>query len=186
MPEPLRFRLRSETRAAHERLDAKILHMFASDRGYGAYLRGALKARTELESLVFHPFSPVPTALITPISADLERDLRDIEPAALNTVGHVVTTTQPDEPGVWGVGYVLAGSALGAIRLREWADGLGFTATHGARHLANQVIGAGQWPRFVQAMHGFSMTDEEEHRCVEGAKMAFDIFDRAMEPLVDA
>jgi heme oxygenase len=189
MPQGLRLRLRSQTRDVHTRLDAAIAGLFEDRVGYGRYLRGALAARGALEALVSSRPSPVPEALIRPITDDLSTDLRDVLPTAHSSAATFADTdtagAEVVEPRLWGIGYVLAGSALGAITLQKWAGGLGFSDRFGARHLAAQVAGARSWPHFVGALEQMPMTTADEADCIDGAILAFTAFESALEGPVD-
>jgi heme oxygenase len=185
MPQGLRFRLRSQTREVHARLDATIARMFEDRVGYGRYLLGAFSARARLEALLAR--CPSTDVFIDPIRDDLAADLNDVMPMEqADRRAAIDIAALLEAPRAWGVGYVLSGSALGAITLQKWAAGLGFSDRFGARHLAVQVAGVKSWPLFVSALEALPMSAGEEAGCVEGAMLAFAMFERALEMPVDA
>lgn len=164
--------LSAATRAAHRELDSAIRRngYFSHGERYITYLRASLRARQALEAgLRAQPVLPAAAYETAPV---LELDLRDLggqprpRPPAV-----------PLEPAAaWGVLYVLLGAGMGARHLRQWAAALGFSASHGARHLALQAERAGAWPEFLARLNGLRFAAHEEAACLAGARGAFACF----------
>lgn len=185
MASHLRFRLREETRARHDRLDGRIAPLFKDLAGYETYLVGAWRARSGLEALILDPASPVESSLIPASAGLMAADLLDLD-LSPDANGAGWTGPTPDAAGLWGVGYVLAGSALGATQLRAWAGRLSLTESFAARHLARQAESARLWPAFVDALDSAQLTPAEEARCLAGADLAFAAFEACLAAPVDA
>lgn len=175
-----RFRLRADTRRAHQRLDAAIAPLFRDRDAYGLYLSGAWRARACLEASVLAANSPLPLGLLTPTAPALAADLDDLglaaEPGAWPGEGEIPLGLADQ----WGVGYVLAGSALGAVHLLTWASALDLSAAFGARHLAAQAAQAKLWPQFVAKLDAAPFSPEDERRCSDAAVSAFETFAEAL------
>ncbi|MCI3135021.1 biliverdin-producing heme oxygenase [Phenylobacterium aquaticum] len=185
MASHLRFRLRDETRARHDRLDGRIAPLFKDLAGYKTYLLGAWRARSALEALIFSEASPVGPWLIPASAGRMAADLLDLD-LAPEACAPGWTGPTPDAAGLWGVGYVLAGSALGATHLRAWARRLSLTESFAAQHLAHQADCAALWPAFVDALDAAQLTPAEAARCVAGADLAFAAFEACLAAPVDA
>jgi heme oxygenase len=185
MASRLRFRLREETRARHARLDGQIGPLFKDLSGYKTYLAGAWRARSGLEALIATAASPVSPSLLPASAGLMADDLLDLD-LSPDAAGPCWTGPAPDAAGLWGVGYVLAGAALGATQLRAWAGRLSLTESFAARHLARQAECAGLWPEFVEALAAANLSPDEETRCVAGADLAFAAFEACLAAPVDA
>jgi heme oxygenase len=167
----LRFHLRRKTADLHHRLDARIGE-FQTRADYRRYLGSAELFRRQAEPAItaaaergwFGDWRPglVHDALAADI-ADCGLDpAPDIAPIVL----------LDDAAQAWGALYVLEGASLGAIILLQRAEAIGFSATHGARHLAAQSQRLTPWPRFTAALD--SRTDLDWERVVDGARQMFD------------
>ena len=102
----------------------------------------------------------------------LRQDLLDmgLEPPA----GDAPTLPVDDPETLLGTLYVVEGSNMGAAILAKEAAKLGFTAEHGARHLAGHPEGrALHWRRFTAALNEVELTAEEEARIEAAATEAF-------------
>jgi heme oxygenase len=177
-----RFKLRDETRDAHERVDRAIQPLFGSLDGYGVYLRGAHQARAKLEAMVSDLRPPMPNLGELVIAADIALDLGDLRIASPSAASvEPLDIAQPGVPEQCGIVYVLAGSSLGAVHLRGMAAELGLSDGFGARHLARQASATKLWPALVDALEWVEMSPEEEERCTNGALLAFTEFQRALD-----
>lgn len=178
-----RQRLQAETRSAHRRLDGVVLGAVAQGReGYADYLAAAWAARGRLEALTLVEGSPV-AGFIVPVRDDLALDLSE---AAGEHLAQAVNAPRPAAPanpgeaGLWGIGYVLAGSCLGAAHLMRHVAAFGITSSFGARHLARQMNATAHWPRFVEALEGLQFTPTQEAECLTAADAAFAAFRTAL------
>lgn len=165
-----RFALRDMTRGDHERLDALVGH-FGDAKSYIRYLEGMASFRGRVERALSEIDYPENFGDWRPglIFADLVRDLGAFERSAV--VSDEEFRMPLDRDGLLGVLYVLEGSALGARVLVRRAAALGFTAEHGARHLAAQTSQPGSWPRLVALLDGLEPAGLE--RAAQAAKMTF-------------
>ena len=143
-----RFALRDLTRGDHERLDALVGH-FGDSKSYTRYLEGMAAFRAPVERALLQADTSAILGEWQPgmVSAELAQDLRDLGRENVAAVGDFPLPA--DRDGLLGVLYVLEGSALGARVLVRRAAALGFTAEHGARHLAAQTARPQAWPQFV-------------------------------------
>lgn len=165
-----RFTLRELTRDDHERLDA-LVGEFTDRDAYIRYLEGMTAFRENVERRLAEIDDPQAFGGWKPglISAELEQDLRDL--------GHDAPDAAPpfdlplDRDGLLGVLYVLEGSALGARLLIRRAAELGFSAEHGARHLAAQTSRPESWTAFVTLLDG--MTPCGVEKAAAAARMTF-------------
>lgn len=136
----LRRVLQMETRDLHETLDRGI-GAFADGAGYRAFLGGSYAFRAAIEPRLQDGDWPVqPLApLIARDLADLDRPRPPIPAApALDSAAARAAAC-----------YVLEGSTLGARLLVRRAAGLGYSADHGARHLAAQTAAPARWRQFL-------------------------------------
>lgn len=178
---PLRERLRVETRAAHDRVDAAFSRFDLLDReGYGAFLLAHAKALPALETALDEAgaasiVADWPERRRTPaLEADLKGlGLRRPERRPVPKLGGAAEAL--------GALYVLEGSRLGArlllgrVRASSDPDVRGAVAylSHGEAHRF--------WPSFLLALE----RRPYEPAVVDGALAAFALFGRAagMEPV---
>lgn len=165
-----RFALRDLTRGDHERLDALVGH-FGDSRSYTRYLEGMAAFRAPVERALLQADTSAILGEWQPglVSAELAQDLRDLGRENVAAVGDFPLPA--DRDGLLGVLYVLEGSALGARVLVRRAAALGFTAEHGARHLAAQTARPQAWPQFVALLD--SIGPEGMERAATAARMTF-------------
>jgi len=165
-----RFALRDFTRGDHERLDALVGH-FGDGRTYARYLEGMAAFRAPVERALSEIDLPDSFGTWRPglIADELAQDLGDLGRHAAPDDGEF--RLPADREGLLGVLYVLEGSALGARVLVRRAAALGFTAQHGARHLAAQTSRPQAWPQFVALLDGIG--PEGMERAAEAARMTF-------------
>lgn len=146
-----RFALRAATGEAHQRVESIVgsAGMFETVHGYGRYLQATLELRTELEARLdragAHAIWPgwQQQKLVSLLRLDLadvgiQPRYRPDPPSELLTTGELLATL-----------YVLVGSALGARVLVRSVRELGFSESHGARHLYAQAAETGAWREFV-------------------------------------
>lgn len=172
----LRWFLRERTGAAHSRLDATI-DQFVDPKGYGDYVRAIFRFREPLERAIAEilPTKRLgnfrPARLVDAIAADLA----DLKLAVPEVASH-----SPDLRGSRLVGalYVLEGAALGARVLIKRANALGFSAEHGARHLA-LAAGSTTWPSFLALIGDADNLDRDS--AADAALATFDMAQRAFE-----
>lgn len=154
-----RFYLRERTQPAHQRLDGMIGPIDTPQR-YRAFLAGSYAHRQAVERHLEAASWPRPLEGWRPtrIGALIAQDLADlglaepaVEPLQLSN----------DMSCAVGVAYVLEGSALGARLIARMAVGLGFDASHGARHLAGQERGLGNWRAFISLIEEADMVDRD-------------------------
>jgi len=165
-----RFALRDRTRGDHERLDALVGH-FGDGNSYTRYLEGMAAFRAPVERALLRADLAQDIGDWQPafISAELAQDLRDLGRNAVATDEDFLMPS--DRDGLLGVLYVLEGSSLGARVLARRAAALGFTAGHGARHLAAQTARPQAWPQFVALLDTIGPMGVE--RAVEAARTTF-------------
>ncbi|MGV3552441.1 biliverdin-producing heme oxygenase [Rhizobium sp.] len=165
-----RFSLRDLTRDDHERLDA-LVGDFTDDDAYARYLTGMTVFRDRVERRLSeidypHTFGEWRPGLI---ADELKQDLADL--------GHDVPDNATpfdlplDRDGLLGVLYVLEGSSLGARLLVRRAAELGYSADHGARHLAAQTSRPQTWSTFVAMLDGLAPSGLE--KAAQAARMTF-------------
>lgn len=147
MPQGLRRNaLREATSDSHARLDGMIGEW--SDAGsYETYLKGTIRFRRRVEAAMRGAAWPVawtwrPTMLEEHVLADAADLGLEVDPPAGGAAppGDVST--------LFGMLYVVEGSALGAKFLRRRAARLGFDDHFGARHLW-AMAGATGWYHFL-------------------------------------
>lgn len=150
-----RFALRELTRDDHERLDA-LVGAFSNTDAYRRYLEGMTAFRGAIERELARVDYPDGFGDWRPgfILSELEQDLRDL---GRDTPDAAQTFDLPDDrESLLGVLYVLEGSSLGARLLVRRAAALGFSAEHGARHLAAQTARPESWGAFVALLDGIA------------------------------
>lgn len=165
-----RFALRDSTRSDHERLDALVGH-FGDIRSYARYLQGMAAFRAPVERELARIEYPDSFGTWRPgsISVELAQDLSDLGCDTMESGGEFRLPV--DRDGLLGVIYVLEGAALGARVLVRRAAALGFTAEHGARHLAVQTARPHAWSQFVALLDGVNSTGIE--KATQAARMTF-------------
>jgi heme oxygenase len=151
----LRSALRHNTQDEHDRLDAQIGD-FSDLQSYRSFLVGSYRFRKCLEPA---------TSTIGFWNAELEDLGAGIVSAPVTALR---AETQAEQLGLL---YVLEGSALGARILFRRAELLGFTQTHGARHLAGQVSDPRRWRNFLTMLE--SLGDIDQSLAIRGARACF-------------
>lgn len=171
-----RFHLREQTKAAHQRLDDMVGPVGSTER-YRAFVAASYAHRQAVEDYLQRvawsdlsgEWRPTRiTALIAQDLVDLGLSRPPVEPLVLSN----------DIACGIGVAYVLEGSALGARLIARMAAALGFGASHGARHLAGQERGLGNWRDFLVLVEGLDWIDRD--MAAGAASATFDHAARAM------
>lgn len=137
----LRGVLMTHTHDLHQRLDRGI-GAFGDASAYRAFLSGSHAFRAAIEPQLAAGTDWQVQALAPLIARDLA-DLGHPVPRAAGTV------VLPNPAARAAACYVLEGSALGGRLLARRAATLGFTAQHGARHLAVQTACGTRWRHFL-------------------------------------
>lgn len=173
-------RLKCETRASHERLDASIMaaEPFASRARYGLFVKVQHAFHREIDALyddaALHGLLPDLAgrrrlALIAQDLTDLGLAAPAPDKAPVFRPGEA-----PDFATALGWLYVAEGSNLGAAFLLKGAEKLGLSETFGARHLGAAPEGRGlHWKTFVAALDGIDVSESGEERVCAGARAAF-------------
>jgi heme oxygenase len=173
-------RLKETTHETHDRLDKSIMahRPFESQARYGLFLKVQHQFHRDIDGLYSN-------ALLDKLLPDLagrrrlgliEQDLADLGIAAPSseTAPTFANSAEVDLPTALGWLYVAEGSNLGAAFLLKAAQGLGFSETFGACHLAAAPEGRGlHWKTFSAALDGVSLTASEDERVMTGAQAAF-------------
>jgi heme oxygenase len=181
---PRHQRLSDATDALHEHLHGVVASLapFDSRENFARFATVQYIFQREIEPLYSRPALQ---ALLPDLQtrsrrsavaadlADLGRPLPSVEDGLAATLG---------EPAGIGWLFVSEGSTLGAAMLLKRAQTLGLTETFGARHLAPDPAGRGKhWKRFVEALDGLALDEEDESELIEGARNAFLHFGKLLE-----
>lgn len=167
-------RLKAATHAAHEKVDSAVMgaHPFASAENYARFLKFQYRLHRHVEPLYADaelggllPDLGARSRLVA-----LEQDFADL--------GLPLPTAQegPRLPTEQALGwlYVVEGSNMGAAFLAKDAAKIGFSDSHGARHLAGHAEGRGlHWRRFTAALDGVELTEAEDLAAQAAAADAF-------------
>lgn len=173
-------RLRTETRAAHEALEAQVP---LTDPGltlddYAAVLRGFSAVVLPLERRLAE--LDLPAGLEWPTrerSNLLRRDLADLHAEAA-APAHSWTDLTP--AGALGACYVLEGSTLGGQVIARHLRRLDLTPERGARYFAGHGADTGpRWKAFMAALEA-SVSGADADEVVAGADRTFTAFAEAL------
>lgn len=161
----LRRVLMIETRDLHDRLDQAI-GVFDEPADYCAFLSGSYAFRAAIEPVLADQGWQVQrlAPLIAQDLADLDQPRPDV-PAPPSLASPAAQAAAC---------YVLEGSALGARLLARRAVDQGFTADHGARHLAAQTASPHRWRQFLAWLEGADLP------VAQAASAARDVFGLAL------
>lgn len=138
----LRRALMTETRDLHDTLDREV-GVFGDAAAYGAFLTGSHAFRATIEPSLLQDAGWQVDPLVPLIARDLADLGLPVPPAA-------DPLPLPTPAARAAACYVLEGSALGGRLLARRAATLGYTADHGARHLAAQTASNTRWRRFLE------------------------------------
>ena len=173
---PLSRRLKTETQAAHEGLDSRIMasRPFDSRDHYALFLGMQLQFHHDIQPLYDDPRL---AALVPDLASRCRLSMIEADLADLNLVSSSTkpgTSMSADLATRFGWLYVAEGSNLGAAFLIKEAAKLGLGENFGARHLAASPEGRGrQWKTFQAALDSAAFDEEGEARVVAGAVAAF-------------
>ncbi|RTL93224.1 biliverdin-producing heme oxygenase [Ancylobacter aquaticus] len=167
-------RLKAASTAAHERVDSGVMQAapFADSANYQRFLRFQYHLHRRVATLYADPSlqDMLPELAARCRLAALEQDFADLG----LTPPEAEFGPSLDRAEALGWLYVVEGSNMGAAILAKEAAKLGFTAEHGARHLAGHPEGrALHWRRFTAALNEAELTSEEEARLEAAANAAF-------------
>ena len=141
--------LMMETRDLHDRLDQAIGGLDDA-AAYRDFLTGSYRFRAVIEPALTQVGLQVQRLAVL-----IAQDLADLDQARPALPG------SPDLAGPAAQAaacYVLEGSALGARLLARRAAHIGFTADHGARHLAAQTASPHRWRQFLDWLESLDIS----------------------------
>ena len=161
----LRSALRDGTGDLHATLDAQV-GALDSRAAYLDYLRGSHAFRTAIDPLLDAGSRGIGWRPVM-LSNATARDLADLGAARPSPV---VPPALPDAAAITGALYVVEGSAIGATLIARRAAALGFTADHGASHLALQTGDPRRWRRFLDWLQ---VADPDPVVAVDAARAVF-------------
>lgn len=167
-------RLRAASAAAHERVDAGVMRgaPFASAENYKRFMHFQYRLHRRVETLYADPSlqALLPDLAARSRLAALGQDFADLG----LTPPEVPLGPPLDRAEALGWLYVVEGSNMGAAILAKEAAKIGFTAEHGARHLAGHSEGrARHWRAFVAALDAVDLSAAEDARTEAAANAAF-------------
>ncbi|MGU3492856.1 biliverdin-producing heme oxygenase [Xanthobacteraceae bacterium A53D] len=173
-------RLRAQTHAAHEDLDARIMDgaPFADRERYLQFLHMQYLFHRDIDAL-YDDQSLTERLPDLPVRRRLEavtNDLADLGatppadlPAPLFPAGQ-----SHDLPTALGWLYAAEGSKLGAAFLLKASAALGFSGEKGARHLEAAEEGRGlHWRTFTSVLDDLTLDEAAEERMYAGGRAAF-------------
>lgn len=172
-----RFDLRTATSGSHARLE-KTVGPLETSAEYRRYVRGLALGRFAFESALARLHWPSAFGAWRPrfIMAELVADLSAL---GLNPPDALPGRLDPDVSALLGLFYVLEGSALGAAVVYRRAQALGYSSTHGARHLAAQSGTPDNWRSFLIILENAELYDGD--RAAASANDVFRSMQAAME-----
>ncbi|MBS9720656.1 biliverdin-producing heme oxygenase [Tianweitania sp. BSSL-BM11] len=184
LAQPLSRRLKTETQAAHEGLDSRIMESrpFASLDRYALFLGMQHQFHRDIQALYADPRLAhlVPDLAARCRLSMIEADLDDLDLQPSQTMPAV--DLSDDLATRFGWLYVAEGSNLGAAFLIKEAAKLGLGEDFGARHLAASPEGRGrQWKTFQAALDDADFDEAGEARVIAGAVAAFQRVQRLAE-----
>lgn len=178
---PRRQHLRQATRRAHDALDARV-GAFGDLAAYRRYVAGIAAFRRGVEAALAGIALPESLKGWRPqmIAGELASDSRALSLGQLEAPSEEIAAVRetlfvtPGDSALFGMLYVLEGSALGARFLLRRAAELGLNAQNGAAHLAAQAGNINGWPTFIVALEKAETFDEDA-----AARAANETFARA-------
>lgn len=176
--EPLTFAqyLKVNSRATHDSVDHLVMSVkpFDSQENYIKFL--------QLQS-VFHKIvddiykDPALNQKINGLAELARYDTVLLDLQDLNAQTKTISTPLPQPVGMEAIGwlYCAEGSNVGAAFLyKDAQNNLGFSAEHGARHLAPHADGRGKhWREFVEQLNTLGIDGEDKETALRGALNAF-------------
>lgn len=169
-------RLKTATRATHERLDQRIMagDIFASRERFSRFLRVQYRFHRDVDALYADPGldALLPGLAARRRLAQIARDLDDLGQALPPSCPPAAQALPLAQALGWL--YVAEGSNLGGSVLYKLAARLGLDGGFGARHLAAHPDGvARHWRRFTAALDDAALSAAQEADVVAGAQAAF-------------
>ncbi|WP_426240572.1 biliverdin-producing heme oxygenase [Pararhizobium sp. DWP1-1-3] len=177
MPErSRRAQLRESTLQAHASLD-RLVGSFDSPDAYKNYLRGISTFRDAVERKLVSTVWPQQCGAwhAEMFSGLIAVDLNDLDVTPQPSMDAPDLGRSPEV--LFGMLYVLEGSALGARVLYKRAKQLGFDEDFGARHLAVQSRRSDRWPDFLVLLENADALDME--RVAHASRATFQTAERA-------
>lgn len=161
----------------HNAVDEAVGH-FSDVESYRRYVRDMSAFRLPLERGLARAALPEMFAGWQPtaVGAQIEGDLDDLGLSRPDVVDIAAPTAAED---LLGVLYVLEGSSLGAQLLYRRAQDLGFSDSHGARHLAVQSGGVARWRGFLDVLE--AAPDIDMDRVAEASRKTFQLAETAFK-----
>jgi heme oxygenase (biliverdin-IX-beta and delta-forming) len=179
MVEPRHIRLSGATDALHEHLHTVVASIapFDSRENYARFVEVQYIFHREVEPLYRRPALQV-------LLPDLDtRSRRAAAAADLQDLGRSLPSVEAglaetlSVPQAIGWLFVAEGSTLGAAILLKRVQSLGLSESFGARHMAPHPSGRAKlWKRFVDALDGLQLSEEDDAELIGGARMAFQHF----------
>ena len=164
--DPLRARLRAETRPEHEALDAAFGALDLSEpRDYATFLRAHHAASTLIEPLI----APAPGRV-----AALVSDIGQIGGEV--TCGFAYPALQNAHP--LGLAYVVAGSHLGAKVLRKRVESASIERFRNAKRYFALPGTAEHWQAVLDSLTNVKPTEADA--VIDGARIGFGCFAAAL------
>lgn len=159
----LRAALRAHTSDLHQRLD-NMVGPLSSVESYRSFVARSYAFRSAVEPAL----QPLPEWSPQRLADALRADMDDL---GCGQVSAPSFDAAPNRSANLGCLYVLEGSSMGARLLYNAARKLGFTETHGARHLALQTGDTGRWKQFSALLDTAEGIDGGE--ALSGARALF-------------
>ena len=160
----LRSLLRTHTSDVHKRLDDTVGDLSTAE-AYKAFVSRSYVFRSAVEPSIRAHQNWIPLTLV----GALRDDVADLG-------GGLVDMPVLEPASNWSANlgrlYVLEGSSVGAKLLYRRALALGFTSSHGARHLALQANDAARWRHFLSLLDAVEGADLDE--ALSGAQGLFE------------
>lgn len=178
--------LKENTRATHDSVDELVMSMkpFDNPENYTKFLQLQAVFHKIVDDIYKDP-------KLAPHFKDLEtlaryedviKDLQD-----LNAQEKIVGLAIPKPEGAHALGwlYCAEGSNVGAAFLfKDAQNKLGFTAEHGASHLAPHADGRGKhWREFVGYLNQVPLTDLDKEEALAGALTAFAFYKKLLREI---
>ena len=180
----VRWRLREETRAEHERLDAAITALDLTTRqGYRAFIAVNASVLPGLEAAIAG--AGIERALPDwPARARADALMADASGMGVEAPAAVPVEPPASPAAAMGAAYVLEGSRLGGVLLDRRALASGDADVEANRRFLTHGAGSRLWPDFLAALDA-AVPDEVAHEAVEGARAAFLAYEEAVRRVTD-
>lgn len=178
--------LKENSRATHDSVDELVMSMkpFDNAENYTKFLQLQAVFHKIVDDIYKDPkwiahFKDLETL------ARYENVIKDLHD--LNSQEKAVSIDIPKPTGAHALGwlYCAEGSNVGAAFLfKDAQNKLGFTAEHGASHLAPHVDGRGKhWREFVGYLNQVPLSDLEKEQALQGALEAFAFYKKLLREI---